>query len=346
MSRFAVFAAAVVAALLLPSAALAHVVRSAPVATDFEARIHTGSIEGGRIEARVVDGDRQLWLRVRKDLTVLVPGEEGEPLLRFDGRGVFVNLHSPTALSDGIDRSNLAPRIDTNTPAAWRRVSDAHSYRWHEHRLHALEPLAGGRSTPAVLGRWSMPVAIDGRRVVLAGDLVYRPAGPLWPWAVLAIALAAGIWLSLAVSRSPANRLTLCAAVTVTMLVWLMRVARDLYGRPTVEAGAYLHIGLTSAVGVLLVYGLLHRNSDVRVVTLLLVGLAGLWQSLTSFAVLTHSTAFTVLPTPAVRAAVAAAFGLGAGLCAVVLREMPVQAPRSAVRDGPVERGRVPRPSR
>jgi len=97
---------------------------------------------------------------------------------------------------------------------------------------------------------------------------------------------------------------------------------------------------------VLLVYGLLHRNSDVRVVTLLLVGLAGLWQSLTSFAVLTHSTAFTVLPTPAVRAAVAAAFGLGAGLCAVVLREMPVQAPRSAVRDGPVERGRVPRPSR
>ena len=82
MKRLAgVFAA--LAALAVPGTAAAHVVRGAPVATDFSARIGGLVPPSDAVRAEVVDGDRQLYLRVDSAATVAIPGALGEPLLRF-----------------------------------------------------------------------------------------------------------------------------------------------------------------------------------------------------------------------------------------------------------------------
>ncbi|MGH2972636.1 MAG: hypothetical protein ACRDNM_06245 [Gaiellaceae bacterium] len=90
----------------VPGPAAAHVGKTLPVATDFTARI-TAPVPG--ITSKVADGDQSLWVRAPATGVVDVPGILGEPLLRFDGRGVWLNLRSPTAQSDRIDRTELRP---------------------------------------------------------------------------------------------------------------------------------------------------------------------------------------------------------------------------------------------
>jgi hypothetical protein len=58
-------AVATVAALTWPAGALARAVRNPLVATNFEARVAAVRIDRGAVPAKVVDGDRQLWLCVR-----------------------------------------------------------------------------------------------------------------------------------------------------------------------------------------------------------------------------------------------------------------------------------------
>ena len=312
---------AVAAALVLPEGAFAHVGRTAPVATNFEARITAIKPPSPVVEAKVVDGDRQLWLRTRADAVVVIPGAEGEPLLRFDPAGVQVNLRSLTAQADRIDRLDLRP--DTN-PAArphWHRLTSDHSYRWHEHRLHALEPLARGQRRRTVLGRWSVPLLIDGRRHSLAGVLVYRPPRFTWPLVILAVSIAALTTGTLAISATAARRTAVVAALVASLLVWVVRIGRELYGRPGVDAGGYIEIVLTSLVGTGLVYGLLHRDEGVRLFVALLAAAGCLYQGLTMLSVLTHAVALTELPTAPARLAVAVLLGLGGGVLAITLHE-------------------------
>jgi hypothetical protein len=286
--------AVVVAALVLPSAALAHVGKSAPVATNFDAQIGGLKPASGAVEAKVVDGDRELWLHIRATTTVLIPGAEDEPLLRFDHAGVFaVNLRSLTAQSDRIDRFDLRPDPNPKARPLWQRLSSGHSYLWHEHRLHALEPLARGDRATAVIGRWSVPLVIDGHHHALEGKLVYHPPGSAWPWILLACALAATSSGALAVSSFAARRTAVLAALVGMLLVWMVRIGRELYGRPSVGVTGYVEIALTSLVGVVLLWALLHRDEEVRVFTAFLVSFGCLYQGLTMLPVLTHAVALT-----------------------------------------------------
>lgn len=309
------------AALVLPSVAFAHVGKSAPVATNFQAQIGgvhppTRAIES----AKAVDGDRGLWLRVAATAVVLIPGAVGEPLLRFDPHGVYVNLRSITAQSDRIDRFDLRPDPNPRATPLWHRLSSGHAYLWHEHRLHALEPLAHGHQT-TVLGRWSVPLMIDGRRHALVGSLVYRPPGPLWPWLALAGVLAAAQLAALTVSPGAGRRAAVAAGLAAALLIWMVRIARELYGRPEVSWGAQLDIAFTSLVGVAFLAGLLHRDESVRVFTAFLLVFGCLYQAWAMLPVLTHAVALTVLPTRLAQGAVAAIIGLGTGMLVITLRE-------------------------
>jgi hypothetical protein len=313
--------AVVVATLVLPDAALAHVGKDAPVATNFVAHIRGLEPASGAVEAKVVDGDRQLWLRVNATTTVLIPGAENEPLLRFDRAGVFVNRRSLTAQSDRIDRFDLRPDPNPKAPPLWHRLSSGHSYRWHEHRLHALEPLAQGHHATAIVGRWTVPLLIDGQPHTLSGTLVYHPPGSAWPWILLACALAAIAAAPLAVSPVVARRVAVFAALVATLLVWTVRIGRDLYGRPGVGVGGYIELALTSLVGLALLWGLLHRDEEVRLFTAFLVAFGCLYQGLTMLPVLTHAIALTTLPTAFARPSVAAILGLGGGVLAITLHQ-------------------------
>ena len=303
-----VFALVVLLSLALPSSAFAHVGKTPPVATDFHARI-TQPVRG--IETKVVDGDQTLWLDAGPH-TVAVDGIQGEPLLRFDRHGVWLNLHSVTAQTDRIDRFDLRPDPNPHARPLWHKVAGGRSYMWHEHRLHLLEPLAKGLDKPAALGSWTIPLVVDGRREALQGVLEYRPPPSALTWIGLAVALA--IVGSLAAWRS--RRTTVLLALTSVPVVWALRIARELYGRPTVGVVGRLDLAITSVVGVALVYGLVHRDRGVRVSVAFFTAFGALYQALTMYTVLTRADALTDLPTWVIRVAVALTFGLGGAVLA------------------------------
>jgi len=283
--RVALALGVVATAAALPSTASAHVGRTLPVATDFTARI-TAPVPG--IDARVTDGDQSLWLRTPASTTLTVQGILGEPLLRFDRRGVWLNLRSPTAQSDRIDRTALRPTA-SGTPPLWHRVTTGHSYLWHEHRLHALEPIA---RTAGPVGPWSVPLVVDGRRQSLRGVLDYSPAGPVWAWIAVSVVLAlAG---AVAATRSASTLAAL--SLTATAAVWTVRIGRELYGRPTVPVVGWIEIAITSLVGALFVYGLTRRNAGTRAFTAFFVGFGALYEGLTMLPLLTHAIALNALP--------------------------------------------------
>ena len=64
-------------------------------------------------------------------------------------------------------------------------MSSGHAYGWHDGRLHALATtaLAPGAT---YLGRWQVPLRVDGARSAIAGGL-YFAASPsiVWFWPIL-----------------------------------------------------------------------------------------------------------------------------------------------------------------
>ena len=304
--RLALVLCAVAVAGLMPGVASAHVGRTLPVATNFLARV-TGSVSG--VQAKALDGDQTLWLRAPAAAVVLIAGTLGEPLLRFDARGVWLNLRSPTAQGDRIDRFDLRPTA-TGRPPLWHRVDAGHAYAWHEHRLHALEPLARGLSSARTLGSWSVPIVMSGRRSAIEGVLDYRPPGPGWLYIALTALVAFAA--TAAAARSAAALVGL--ALVATALVWTIRLGRGLYGRPDVSTVGYLEIALTCIVGAALVFGLVHRNADTRVLAAFIAGFGALYEGLTMLPVLTHAVALSALPTIVVRTAEVLALGAGVGV--------------------------------
>jgi hypothetical protein len=95
-----------------------------------------------------------------------------------------------------------------------------------------------------------------------------------------------------------------------------------------VGLAGFLEVGLTSALGGIVIFGLLQRRSaDIRIVTALFVGLGALSEGLASFRVLTHSVALSAVPTLEAQVGVAVSLGLGAGLAGIVLRGLPEVSP-------------------
>ena len=293
----------------MPGVASAHVGRTLPVATNFIARV-VDTVPG--VEAKVVDGDQTLWLRAPASAVVLVPGTLGEPLLRFDAHGVWLNLRSPTAQADRIDRFDLRPSANLHARPLWHRVTGGHAYEWHEHRLHALEPLAHGRSSAGVVGPWSIPVVANGRRLAIGGVLDYRPPGLSW----LRIGLAALLAAAGTAAAARSTKALVGLALVATAFVWTIRVGRELYGRPNVPAIGYAEIALTCVVGAVLVYGLLNREPGTRVFTAFFAGFGALYEGLTMLPVLTHAVALNALPTTVARIAEVLTLGAGVGALA------------------------------
>ena len=161
MSRFGAFAVAVAVWLLLPATASAHVGRGPVVAVNDQARITGIEPLYAPFEAHVVDGHQALWVRVRPDHELTVLGVIGEPFLRISGSGVLVNMRSPTAQIDKVGGSSIRPSFTRNAVPRWKQVASGRSYRWHDHRLHALA-LLGGTGPARRLGSWTIPLRLDG----------------------------------------------------------------------------------------------------------------------------------------------------------------------------------------
>ena len=151
--RFAVLSIAVLACLAAPGRAAAHS-RAPTVALDYRLELSRAVLPG--VHAEVVDGDRALRVRVDSPHRLLVLGLLGEPLSRFGPRGVWANRASPSAAANKLVRRGTG----------WVRLTTGRSLLWHDHRLSPPARLRPGESAA-----WSLPLALDGRRTRVGGDV-------------------------------------------------------------------------------------------------------------------------------------------------------------------------------
>jgi hypothetical protein len=140
----------------------------APIASSYLARVGRAP---AALEAKVIDGDQRMWLRVAPGATAVMLDYRGAPYLRFSRAGVEVNQNSTMYYLNQTPVAWTPPsNLMRTTPANWVRVSGAHDYGWHDGRLHALATVALSPGA-SFAGRWSIPVVVDGRLSAISGGL-------------------------------------------------------------------------------------------------------------------------------------------------------------------------------
>jgi hypothetical protein len=217
------------AALCLPAAALAHGAVDPEASDDLATLSH---VPAG-IRARIVDGDLRIWMSVRPSMTVVVLDYQGGRFLRFDSRGVQVNERSPMYYL------NLTPQIAPSiklTPTMrpdWHRVSSGHSDVWHDGRLAALSQTLQAPGA-RVLGRWTVPLLVDGHRREISGLLRHRPRPTLaWWWPLAAALLILPALLRLR-DRALERRVSRPLAAVTIIAAAAAAIGAGLHGRPGV----------------------------------------------------------------------------------------------------------------
>lgn len=299
---------ALIALATLPSVADAHG-PVAPVASSYLARVN-GTPAG--LEAQVVDGDQRMWLRVAASRTVVVLDYRGAPYLRFSRSGVDVNQNSAMFYLNQTPVAETPPSgLTRTTPPSWQRVSSGHGYGWHEGRLHALASIAL-RPGASYVGRWSIPVEVEGRLAAISGGLWHAQRPPIvwfWPIVVLLASVLAARRL-----RRPSLDALIARLLAVAALVALgfAAAARGLYGRPTVSVPQLIPFAITVAF---VLWGLrrmlLHRAGYFFFFA---VSFVAIWQG--GLLIPTLWTGFVLAAVPAfvARAAVVVCLGCGIGL--------------------------------
>jgi hypothetical protein len=177
--------------------------------------VETADGDPAEVEVEVLGGDAFLLLRVPPGTQAEVPGYDGEPYVRvLDDGAVEVNQRAPTHWYNedryGADVPALA---DAEASPVWREVADGGTYAWHDHRIHWMSPQPPDRVDPSrreiqEVWDWEVPLLVDGREVLVRGELAWHPGPPVWTSAllvVLALGLAGALVFAL---RVPVARLT------------------------------------------------------------------------------------------------------------------------------------------
>ncbi len=295
----------------LPATAQAHG-PVAPVASAYLAKIH--QVPAG-IDAKVVDGDLRMWMRVPADETVVVIDYRGAPYLRFSPSGVWVNENSSMYYLNQTPVAETPPtNLTASTPRHWHHVSGGHSYEWHDGRLHALAAVAVAPGASYV-GRWNVPLRVDGRLASINGGLWHADDPSIvwfWPIIVLVVCVLAA-WrvrrprLDALVSRGLAN--------AVLVGVTIAGLGVELHGRPTITVLQLVELAL-----ILAFVGWAASRATLRqpgYFTCFLIGVAGVWAG--GVLVTTLVYGYVLIPLPAFLARVVTVVNLGAGAALLLL---------------------------
>ena len=311
MSRLGAFVVALAVWLLLPAMASAHVGRGPVVAVSDQAKITGIEPLHAPFEARVVDGDQAVWVRLGSGHELIVLGVIGEPFLRIGGSGVFVNTLSPTAQIDKVGGSSVKPSFEQHVAPHWMKVGSGSSYRWHDHRLHALA-LLGGAGLARRLGSWTIPLRLDGGAAAIRGGLWYRPAPDVWLWLLIPLMSVVG---AVVVLRSGnvllARRATRWLAAVAVVALVVARAGREFYGRPTPAVAGYMSFAVGVIVVVWALYRFLVRSTDYTGLAALVIGVVAAAEAAALLAVLYRPVVLAVFPAWFERTCVALAFGTG-----------------------------------
>jgi hypothetical protein len=297
-----------------------------PVATSYLAKIT--SVPRG-LDAKVVDGDVRLWLRVPANQTAVILDYAGAPYVRFAGSGVDVNVNSAMYYLNQTPAELPPAKVSPAAPPKWRRVSAGHAYRWHDGRLQALARIALSPGTRYV-GKWSVPLTIDGRSTSISGD-VFHAASPsiVWFWPIF-------VWLACVVAAWRLQRPALDAglarglAITALIATAVGSAARELHGRPTVSPGQLIMLAILLAF---VAWGLRRVLSGPPgfVVCWAISGVT-LWTGLVLVPTLSHGYVLLAVPGFVARTTVVVCLASGAGLLLLSLRMTGRAKPESGDR--------------
>lgn len=321
--------------LLAAPPASAHSLNGAS-ASNYRTRITAISAHIPGVDVKVVEVGNRLELSNTTERDVIVLGfkpasENPEPFLRIGPRGVFENLKSPATYASRARLSTSAvpaiARHPEGTPR-WRKISNGHSWRWHDHRVHWMLPQppaavrkAPGKEHPIITG-WELGLVYDGtRKIAVSGDLTWVPGPSKLPWIGLALALglvtlALGRWRS---ASSPAGRVLVAAVLIGLSLLDAARlsgVASD-SGRSFASAVGSNVQGIAAWV-LAAAAGVQTARKGLRA-AMPLIGAAGVMFALGSAVdldVLSHSQIPSTAPAWVSRLGVTAGLGAGLGLAA------------------------------
>jgi hypothetical protein len=301
-----------------PSVAVAHG-PVAPIASSYEARV--AQLPVG-VDAKVIDGDQRMWLRVRASETVVVLDYRGAPYLRFSSAGVAVNRNSAmyylNQTPSEVPPSNLGP----TTAPRWSSVSGGHEYSWHDGRLHALATvaLAAGAS---YVGRWSIPLRVDGRVSAVAGGLWHaEDPSVVWFWPILVMfACTVALWR---VRRSELDELAARALGLVALAAILCAaIARDLHGRPSVSVFQWIAFAAFVAFVVWGLRQLLWRRAGYF--TYFAIAIVAIYEGGQLLPTLLNGFVLAAVPAFVARAAAVVCLGSGSSLLLVAFRLADLQ---------------------
>jgi hypothetical protein len=286
-----------------------------PIATSYVARV--SHVPAG-VQAKVVDGYLQLWLKVKPSETVIVEDQLGAGWLRFNSHGVSVNHNSLLFYESQVPVEAIVPKqINARTPPNWVKVSSGHSWMWREGRLQAFahQTLSPGQT---YAGQWAIAMTVNGRLTKVSGGLYYQPRPSIvWFWPALVILLCA-----LAAWRLRSNRLDRRIVVGLTELLLaalvVVALARLLHGRPTVSGVQVTEFAV--ALAAILGGGIAFARGRWLAAIPFLVAFIALWAGLTFLPVLTHQYALLVLPGWLTRAATTLLLGGGVSLVLMAMR--------------------------
>ncbi|CAN0483799.1 unnamed protein product, partial [Phaeothamnion confervicola] len=135
--------ALVMLAVLAPGGtAFAHTGTSGTATSNYRTRVTDVQPAVPDLSVRVADLDGRITLSYSGPGTIIVEGYEGEPYLRFSPAGVERNRHSPATYLNTDRYAQVAQPAAADATAApdWERVSDGHTYTWHDHRTHWMSP--------------------------------------------------------------------------------------------------------------------------------------------------------------------------------------------------------------
>jgi hypothetical protein len=216
-------------ALCLPAAASAHGAVDPEASDDLATVLHAPA----GIRTRIVDGDLRLWIDVPRSLTVVVLDYQGGRFLRFDRRGVQVNENSPMYYLNLTPQIAPSIRLSPTMRPDWHQVSSGRSDVWHDGRLAALSQTLQPPGAH-VLGRWTVPLLVDGHRAEIVGVLRHRPRPSLaWLWPPVAALLMLPALLRLG-DRALERRVQRAVAAVTILAAAAEAVGAGLHGRPGV----------------------------------------------------------------------------------------------------------------
>ena len=287
----------------------------APIATSYRAEV--AQLPSG-MDAKVIDGDQRLWLRVAPSETVVVLDYRGAPYLRFARTGVTENQNSEMYYLNQTPAEVPPTKLGPTAPPRWSRAGQGDDYSWHDGRLHALATVA---TTPgsSYVGRWSIPLRVNGHPGVIAGAL-WHAADPslVWFWPIIVLILC-----TLAARRvnRPALDLGVGRVLAISALGGIVVAAagRDLHGRPTVSVLQLLTLAIVCMFVVWASRQLVVGRTTYF--TFFAVGFVAIWEGANLIPTLLNGFVLAAAPAFLTRAACVVCVGCGIGL--LLIRSQP-----------------------